>query len=120
MERVSKEEDAKKMSPSEEITGPCEAEKSLAPPKPDCRSVEPRHMIWMRHLHSLDPWAWPADLPEARRKGRGALSISFQTDGQGNLQGHREQASESTPGSSIPITFLYEQPKQLKVPGNVD
>lgn len=35
-------------------------------------------------------------------------------------QGHEEQASRKHAWVLNPITFLYEQPKQLKVPGNVD
>ena len=35
-------------------------------------------------------------------------------------QGHEEQASRKHAWVLKPITFLYEPPKQPKVPGNVD
>ena len=35
-------------------------------------------------------------------------------------QGHEEQASRKHASVLNPITFFYELPKQLKVPGNVD
>lgn len=76
---ISKEEDAKKMSPSEEITGPCEAEKRvLLLTASDCRSVEPRHLD-LNEVPSapLIPWAWPADLLGNKKKGKGNIVYKF-------------------------------------------